>query len=166
MNQHQPPLLSSERIKFLKKIESKKCAFDTLTDLLAKGQSEVTKKEVFDALTAREKLGNTTIGNGIAIPRAHLDITYPRAAVLILKKGINLNAADKIEVRLFLAILIPNKEKEMYEQFIRKVYEILTTDKKYNYKIFNKELKTNNPELILNLFESLFKKAFATISEI
>jgi len=164
MNENHPPLLSVERIKFLKKIESKKCIFDTLTDLLVKGQSEVTKDQIFDALISREKLGNTTLGNGIAIPRAHLDITRPRAALLILKKGINLSSADKIDVRIFLAILVPNNNKAFYEKFIHEINKLLITDKKYNYKNLDEKIDTKNIELVMNLFESLFDKAFAALN--
>lgn len=164
MNDKHPPLLAIERIRFLKKIESKKCVFDILSDLLVTGQSEVTKNEVFDALIAREKLGNTTIGNGIAIPRAHLDITRPRAALLILKKGIDLNSADKVEVRFFLAILVPNTDKTLYEKFIHKINEILVTNPKYSYKVLEKKLKLKNPELVMQTFETLFDRAYKAIN--
>lgn len=144
------PILIPERVLFIKKTESKKCVFDSLTALLEKGQSEVSKNEIFDALTAREKLGNTYIGNGIALPRAHLDIAHPKAALLVLKKGINLNSADKQAIQLFLGVLIPSDEQDEYSvilsEFNKKI--LLETD-------LQSIIKSGNPELAANHFDSL-----------
>ncbi|KAG1665757.1 Nucleotide-binding protein [Nymphon striatum] len=55
---------------------------NVITDqLLASGQKDITQNEIFDALTAREKLGNTVVGNGAAIPRAKIDINRPKSAL-------------------------------------------------------------------------------------
>lgn len=147
-----PPLLAPERIKFVKKIESKKRAFDALTELLKKGQSDVSKTEIFDALIAREKLGNTYIGNGIAIPRAHLEITNARAAMLVIKKGLKLNSADKLEITIFLGILIPENSNEMYSKVLTRF-----THKMQKYHKLNKIIDSANPELITSSIEGLFE---------
>jgi PTS system nitrogen regulatory IIA component len=146
-----PPLLMPERIKFQKKIESKKCVFDTLTKLLEKGQSEVTRNEIFDALISREKLGDTYIGNGVAIPRAHIKITNPRAAMLVLKKGLDLNTADKQGIQLFLGILIPHKNKEEFSLKLTEFNKNLLKDKE-----ISKILQSQNAELIAQHFNKLF----------
>lgn len=143
-------ILIPERVKFLKKTESKKCVFDSLTELLEKGQSEVSRNEIFDALIAREKLGNTYIGNGIALPRANLDITHPRAALLVLKKGISLSAADKKPIRVFLGVIIPNTD---YDSF-----SLLLSE--FNKKILLKEdletiINSGNAERVANYFDNL-----------
>ena len=102
-----PALLDSERIKFIKKTKSKKCVFDALTALLTKGQKEVTRNDVFDALIEREKLGSTSLTHGIAMPKAYLPISYPHAAALVIKKGLETGAADNQPTRVFLAIILP-----------------------------------------------------------
>jgi len=120
--QHQrPPVLIPERVKFLKKIESKKCVFDTVTQLLEKGQSEVNKNDIFDALIEREKLGDTYLGNGIAVPRAFINITNPRAALLILKKGLKLNTADKKDINFILAVLLPEANADKHTKMMQNV---------------------------------------------
>jgi PTS system nitrogen regulatory IIA component len=144
------PLLTSERITILKKVESKKCVFDSLTELLVKGQNEVNKNEIFDALIAREKLGNTCIGGGIAIPRAQLKITNPRAALLILKKGLDINSVDKKPIKLFFALLVPENEDNDYSDLIYKINRLLTADK--NQDLFNSK---NDPEFMANRFQNL-----------
>jgi len=145
-----PPLLVPERIRHLKKTESKKCVFDSLTELLAKGQSEVSQHEIFDALISREKLGNTYIGNQVAIPRAHLNITNARAALLILKKGLKLNSADKQDIRVFLGILIPESEHERFKVRLSELNKKLLKE-----KTLSKLIKSGNPELLSSYFKNL-----------
>jgi len=145
-----PPFFDPERIQFIKTIKSKKCAFDALTALLIKGQKEVTKNQVFDALIKREKLGNTSIGNGIAIPKAHLPITNPRIAMLSLKKGLELGAADKKAVKLFIAILIPDKQRDQYQMVLSTLNQKLIID-----GIPDKILDSKNPSLLVKHFESI-----------
>lgn len=145
------PLLVPERVKFIKKTESKKCAFDALTTLLEKGQKEVTKNQIFDSLVSREKLGDTYIGNGIAIPRANVDITNPRAALLVLKNGLSLNSADKKDIKLFLGILIPNNSHEEYSHILSDYYRNLLKDKELETMI-----KSENTEIITQYFDKFF----------
>jgi len=149
-NNHHIPLLDPERIKFIKKVESKKCVFDAITDLLIKGQQEVSRNQVFDALIAREKLGNTSIGNGIAIPKTHLPITNPRAAALVIKKGLQLGSADKQPVTLFLAIIIPEKYRNCYSIMLTTLNQKLLLN-----GIPEKVIEAKNPKLLAKYFEKL-----------
>ncbi len=144
------PLLDPERITFVKKIKSKKCVFDTLTELLVKGQKEVTKNQIFDALIEREKLGNTNIGNGIAIPKAHLPLTKPRAAILVIKKGLELGAVDKQAITLFLAILIPDKQRNQYSIMLNTLNQKLILN-----GIPENVIDSKNPELLAKHFDNL-----------
>jgi len=145
-----PPPLDSERIKFIKKIESKKCVFDALTELLIKGQKEVTKHDVFDALIAREKLGNTSIGNGIAVPKAHLPITNLRAAILVVNKGLHLGAADKQVTTIFLALLIPDNQRDQYSMMLSTLNQKLILN-----GIPESIITSKNSDLLAKHFENL-----------
>ncbi len=151
MSTNPPPLLVPERIEIVKKIESKKCVFDLLTNLLIKNQNDVTRNEVFDALISREKLGSTCLGKGVAIPRAHLDIPYPRVALLVIQQGLDIETVDNKPIKLFLAIIVPNQQREEYVEVIKKLNHILTDDEQI--KIFT---ETNNKEYLSNYFVSLF----------
>jgi len=145
-----PPLLDSERIKFIKKIESKKCVFDALTELLIKGQKELTKHEVFDALIEREKLGNTSLGNGIAVPKAHLPIANLRAAILVVKKGLHLGAADKQATTIFLALLIPDDQRDQYSMMLNTLNQKLILN-----GIPDSIITSENSDLLAKHFENL-----------
>jgi len=145
-----PPPLDSERIKFIKKIESKKCVFDALTELLIKGQKELTKHEVFDALIEREKLGNTSLGNGIAVPKAHLPIANLRAAILVVKKGLYLGAADKQATTIFLALLIPDDQRDQYSMMLNTLNQKLILN-----GIPDSTITSENSDLLAKHFENL-----------
>ena len=155
-NKNHFPILIPERVEFLKKTESKKCVFDSLTTLLEKGQSEVSKNEIFDALIAREKLGETYIGNGIALPRAHLSITHPRAALLVLKQGINLSSADKKAIHIFLGILIPTNEHSKYSLLLSEFNKKMLLEEDLNSMI-----KSGNTENIAKHFDNLLTNSIS-----
>ena len=144
------PILIPERVEFIKKTESKKCVFDSLTDLLVKNQSQVTKNQVFDALVAREKLGDTYIGNGIALPRANIEITHPRAELLAIKKGISLSAADKKPIQLFLGILLPNNNDKDYSVLLTDFYKKILLEED-----FKSLIKSGNKDKAADLFDKL-----------
>ena len=150
MTEISTPLLTADRIQYFKKVESHKVVFDTLTELLAKGQSEVTKYEIFDALVLREKLGSTSIGNGIAIPRAKLDLPNLRAALVIIEKGLDVNSADKQPVTFFLAILVPENKKNNYPSLLKKLNKNLTSK-----KALEKLKNTKNPEYIADYIQEI-----------
>ncbi len=149
-NKHFIPLLAPERVKFIKKAESKKRVFDELTQLLITGQKEITQNQVFDALVEREKLGNTNIGNGIAVPKAHLPLTNPRAALLVLKKGLDLGAADRQAVSIFLAIIVPDEHRNQYSMMLSTLNQKLILN-----GIPSKKLEAKNPELLAEHFDDL-----------
>jgi PTS system nitrogen regulatory IIA component len=151
MTERTPPILLPERIKFIKKAVSKKNIFDLLTKLLVAGQSEISPHTVFDALIQREKLGNTSIGNEIALPRAHIETINPRAALLVLKKPLmTTDSIDNKGIRIFLALLIPEKQRSDYIEVVRNMNQTLAIGDKLHTLV-----KSKNPESLSQYFNSL-----------
>ncbi len=151
MSEITPPILLPERIKFIKKSVSKKNVFDLLTTLLVEGQSEISSNRIFDALIKREKLGNTSIGNEIALPRAHVEIIYPRAALLVLKKPLmTTDSIDNNGISLFLALLIPKKQRSNYREVVKNMTQTLAISDKLHALT-----KSKNPESLSQYFNSL-----------
>lgn len=63
---------------------------------------------VLDALLAREALGPTGVGNGIALPHARLDgLDNVIGAFLLLDKPIDFNAVDRQPVDIAFALFAP-----------------------------------------------------------
>ncbi len=89
--------LSLESICVDLKATNKNDAISELAQILA-SQGKVNKADpLVDALIAREKLGSTGIGQGIAIPHAKSDtLTNVVAALGISKKGINFESNQSV----------------------------------------------------------------------
>lgn len=118
-------LLSPERIACKPDVSSKKRAFEQLAEMLATGQDTLGVDMIFDALTNREKLGSTTMGNGVAIPHACMSVTQPRGALLLVEDGIKMDAPDKKPVQLFMAILVPPNQAPDYSDLITQLTSTL-----------------------------------------
>lgn len=73
---------------------------------------DIDRSLLTDALIARENLGTTAIGNGIAIPHVRNPIVFnmdsPVLALCFLKKGVEFNALDKQPVDTLFTIVSPS----------------------------------------------------------
>ena len=66
------------------------------------------KNKIIDVLLAREALGSTAIGQGIAIPHGKSDSTDKLVAALaISKKGINFDSLDGEPAHIFFLLVAP-----------------------------------------------------------
>lgn len=143
-------LLSPERTLFAQELESKKRVFDTLAELLSQKQSQLDKDSIFDYLIDREKLGSTTIGNGVALPRARVPITQPCAALLVLKEGVSIESPDKQPVSIFLALLLPETNAQQYSDLISGLILRIAS------RPVSEELsEISEPQIAINYFETL-----------
>ena len=65
-----------------------------------------------EALEAREKLGSTGIGKGVAIPHSRtLSVPHLKALIARSKKGVDWGARDKKPVKLFFVVAAPPQER-------------------------------------------------------
>ena len=95
-------LLTEARTHNQVQASSKKQLLDQVAQLAAAGCDSLNEQEVFDALVAREKLGSTGIGEGIAIP--HCRLGHCRAELRLSKDNHHLyHTAVESEAELRLA---------------------------------------------------------------
>lgn len=123
-------LLTPERIACETEVSSKKRAFEQLAQMLACGNDETSAtldaQDIFNALTGREKLGCTALGNGVAIPHAGMPIETARGAMLVIEEGIKMDAPDRKPVQLFMAILVPEGSTTDYSGLITQLARTLS----------------------------------------
>ncbi|MCG9963155.1 MAG: PTS IIA-like nitrogen regulatory protein PtsN [Shewanella sp.] len=87
---------------------SKKKVLELISDLAAAQYPTLSSQAIFESLVAREKMGSTGIGNGIAIPHGRLtDITQPIAILIKCEEPIAFDAIDKQPVDILFALLVP-----------------------------------------------------------
>lgn len=101
-------LLAQSRVLCGVRSASKKRALEELSHLIAEGDPSLNQLEVFESLVARERLGSTGLGKGIAIPHGRLKTgTKAIAAFVRLSKGVDYDAPDGQPVDLLCALLVP-----------------------------------------------------------
>jgi len=75
--------------------------------------------DVLESLTAREDLGSTALGHGVAIPHARMPQCYAVAGVFVRTKvAVPFDAPDHKPVSLFLALVVPKQATERHLQLL------------------------------------------------
>lgn len=116
--------------------DSKKAALEFISKLIAKDLLDTEYEQVFDCLIAREKIGNTGIGHGVAIPHGRIEnISQPMGILVHLQKPIDFNAIDNDPVDLFFAVLIPEQSAEQHLKILAALAE------KFRHKEFREKLR-------------------------
>lgn len=120
-------LLDLDRISCNTHAASKKRVLEELSQLLAASQTELTPNQVFDSLLARERLGSTGLGRGVAIPHGRVSSNEQTVlAMLKLQEGIDYDAVDSQPVDLFFALLVPEHSTEEHLQLLAQLAEMLS----------------------------------------
>ncbi|WP_200895193.1 PTS IIA-like nitrogen regulatory protein PtsN [Candidatus Pantoea carbekii] len=91
--------------------ENKRHALEIISKLAGK-QLNLPHQRLFEAISTRERIGSTGIGNGIAIPHGKLevDILYTLGVFISLVHPIAFNAIDNQPVDLLFALLVPSDQ--------------------------------------------------------
>ena len=95
-------------------VSSKKRLFEQI-GLLIENENKIARATVFGALFAREKLGSTGLGHGVAIPHGRIKaLREPLAVFIRTKEGVPFEAPDGNPVRLVFAMLVPEHATEQH----------------------------------------------------
>ena len=104
---------------------SKKMVFDKMCSK-AFDEYDIDKNLLLNNLIKREKIGTTTIGNGIAIPHVQNDhISNPLCIVTILSEGLDFDALDNNPVDLIVFLILPEWSKSENLQILAQVSRLL-----------------------------------------
>lgn len=115
-------LLTPGRIACNLSTQSKKRALEKLSELISRGEARVTTNEVFDSLLARERLGGTGIGHGVAIPHGRLKNTEMTIGAFIkLQQAVDFDAIDNQPVDLLFALLVPENSTQEHLQVLASI---------------------------------------------
>ena len=94
---------------------SKKRLFGTIARIINEEQPALPYDEVFDHLIAREKLGSTGLGQGIAIPHCRVaNCTQPLGTLITLEEPIDFDAPDDKPVDLLFVLLVPEEAHQQH----------------------------------------------------
>ncbi len=121
---HISQILSTDRICCDTEAASKKAALETLAGLIAKDSVKLTQTEVFESLLARERLGSTGLGHGVALPHGRIDHDKETLGAFIqLRTAIDYDAIDKQPVDILFALLVPQESTDEHLQILSQLAE-------------------------------------------
>lgn len=107
-------------------VTSKKRLFEQ-AGLLFENNHGIERGKVFDSLFARERLGSTGLGEGVAIPHGRIKgLKEALAAIVRLHDPIPFDAPDGQPVRLLVFLLVPEHATEEHLELLSELAELLS----------------------------------------
>ncbi len=143
-------LISDKFILLNQKLNNKKNALELISNHFEK-EIQIKKEIVFDSLYAREKLGTTALGGGVALPHARIDVLKNIHTLIIqLNSGIDFDAVDGKKVDIIFVLLVPNVNSDDHVKLLAEIASVLD-----NNEIVKKIRNAKSPhEIILALNNS------------
>lgn len=123
---HIASLLCPERIVVELDASSKKRVFEQ-AGLLFENNQQLARSTVYDALFAREKLGSTGLGLGVAIPHGRIKgLKSATAAFFRLASPIPFDAPDGVGVQMVFVLLVPQSANEQHLQLLSELAQMFS----------------------------------------
>lgn len=119
-------LLKKESIALDVKVDSKGAAVDYLVDLMDKSGRLNDKEGYKKGILAREALGSTAVGDGIAIPHAKVAaVNEPGLAAMVVPEGVDYESFDGSPANLLFMIAAPDGEADAHLEALSKLSMVL-----------------------------------------
>jgi PTS system nitrogen regulatory IIA component len=113
---------------------SKKRMFEQV-GLLFENHQGVARNLVFDSLFARERLGSTGLGQGVAIPHGRIKgLKEALGALVRMKQRIPFDAPDGQPVALIFVLLVPDRATDMHLQILSELAQMFS-DKPFRERL-------------------------------
>jgi nitrogen PTS system EIIA component len=105
---------------------SKKRVFEQ-AGLLFENHHSIARSTVTDNLMARERLGSTGLGHGVAIPHGRIKgLKQPLAALIRLRDPIAFEAPDDLPVSLLIFLLVPEAATQQHLEILSDIATMLS----------------------------------------
>jgi nitrogen PTS system EIIA component len=109
-------------------VSSKKRAFEQ-AGLLFENNNGIARSTVSDNLFARERLGSTGLGHGVAVPHGRIKgLKAPLAAFVRLAEPIPFESPDGEPVKLLIFLLIPDHVTQQHLEILSEIAEMFSND--------------------------------------
>lgn len=142
-------LLSADQVLLNLDASSKKRVFEQ-AGILFEGRLGLARSIIFDSLFAREKLGSTGLGQGVAIPHGRIKgLKQAVGAFMRLATPVPFDSPDGRPVDLLFVLLVPEQATEQHLQILSELAQ------RFSDRAFREKLQTaSDPAAILTLFQS------------
>jgi len=135
---------------------SKKHCLEILSKLLVRPVPEINSEDIFERLVERERLGCTSLDQGVAFPHCRvegLDTTI--AALIRLSEPVDFDSPDGELVDLVFGLMVPEEINESHQANICSIADLLG-DRSLRQKM--RDATSSN-----ELYDSLIDSSVATV---
>lgn len=140
------PLLPVAHILLDVEMGNKRRLFEHLGRVFG-NQLGIAPALILDSLLAREKLGSTGLGQGVAIPHGRIKGLKSAVGVLVrLNPGIDFDAPDRLPVKLVFILFVPARATDLHLQILGELAQL------FSDKVLRDALLTSaDSEAVFNL---------------
>src|SRR5215212_5805945 len=140
-------LLPAQNVVVDLDVGSKKRVFEH-AGLLFENNQNVARTQVFESLFAREKLGSTGLGQGIAIPHGRIKgLKEAVGAVVRTRQPIPFDAPDAQNVSIIFVLLVPDRATDMHLQILSELAQMFS-EKAFREQLLNAPSATELHRLV------------------
>lgn len=119
-------LLPAANILLDADLTSKKRVFEQ-AGLLFENNEQIARNVVFDSLFAREKLGSTGLGQGVAIPHGRIkNLKTATGALIRVLNAVPFDAPDGQNVKLVFVLLVPERATDEHLQILSELAQMFS----------------------------------------
>lgn len=123
---HFSQILSPQNVVLDLECSSKKRAFEQ-AGLIFENNCGIARSTVSDNLFARERLGSTGLGHGVAVPHGRIrGLKAPLAAFVRLNEAIPFESPDGEPVKLLIFLLIPDNVTQQHLEILSEIAEMFS----------------------------------------
>lgn len=141
------PLLPLSNVMLDLDVSSKKRVFEQV-GLLFENHQNIARSAVFESLFAREKLGSTGLGQGIAIPHGRIKgLKDALGAVAKMKQPIPFDAPDGQNVNLIFVLLVPDRATDLHLQILSELAQMFN-DRAFRERLLGAQTAAGLHQLI------------------
>lgn len=108
---------------------SKKRLLKSISEFIEDDVEYLPANEIFDALMARERLGSTGLGNGIAIPHCRVPTCKGIIGCMVtLDKPVDFDAVDDKPVDLLFTLIVPEQETDEHVKTLAQLAKLFNDE--------------------------------------
>jgi len=117
---------------------SKKRLFEQLAAKIGEDDKEI--RSIYDCLVLREKVGSTSLGNGVALPHGKcLEDKEVRIRIVVLNKPVNFESVDDTLVQLIVCVIFPKETEPSHHKLLKQMGKIFK-----KHKVFRELIKATS----------------------
>lgn len=106
---------------------SKKQCLQILSELLVRGFPDIANEDVFEGLIERERLGCTSLDQGVALPHCRVEgLQHSVAALIKLSETVDFDSPDDEPVDLVFGLAVPADLDTELQNDIEVIAELLS----------------------------------------